>query len=243
MKSIQLVVISLLCALLVNCGGKGESTPSLRIAISPAAQQASTAILACIPQEENLSISIDPLYANTFDLGDYDLFVRLGEPAEEINFAAQLAWERILVILNPDLGVSSLSRGELIALFSGRVSAWEEFGAGDLPVSLWVPPGSDEARQIFQIELLQGGPVSGGAHLAADPAQLLAAVTEDAGAIGILPAAWADDNVEQIDLGIQVPLLAVATQEPGSAAAQLIACLQSESGQALLSEQYVPFQP
>jgi hypothetical protein len=55
-------------------------------------------------------------------------------------------------------------------------------------------------------------------------------------------AAWADETVKSIDLGLQMPVIAVTAEEPSGAVRDLLACLQGPVGQQAISEHYIPFQ-
>jgi hypothetical protein len=223
--------------LLAACSAAPQPIQQLKIAISPAVQPASAALLACLPADGNVAFIIDPLYPAAADLADYDFYLRLGEPAGAAGFAAQLASERIVLVLNPDQDLDSISPTDAAALFSGRVENWAEVGGEDEAVTLWIGPDSDEARVAFQAQVLRGA-LAGAAHIAGGPADLLAAVAGDSAAAGVLPAAWASDAVQAIELDITLPLLAVAAAEPQGAAHAVLACLQSGVGQNVLSETY-----
>jgi phosphate transport system substrate-binding protein len=225
--------------LLGACNSAQSTGAELHIAISPAAQPASAAVMACLPREEGLQISFDAIYPAAIQLNKVDLYIRLGEPLEPPAFAAQLATESFAIITDP---TRSLSRFEAADLFSGRISNWSELGGEDLPVALWVGPASDEARQAFEASILLGSPVAGDANVAADPQQTLDAVAANPAAAGLLPAAWAGDAA-RIDLGIKLPLLAIAAKEPSGAARAVLSCLQGGVGQAALAEKYRPLQP
>lgn len=226
---------------LVACSSASVPEQMLHLAISPAAGPVSLAVLNCTPQAEGLFVSIDSRYPGTFALEDYDLFIRLGEPQATDGFAAQIAWEQIVVILNPAVGLRDLSRAQLADLFAGRITTWDELGGTDASVALWTSPQSDEARQIFIDQVLLGSPIASHALLAAAPGQILAEVAAGSGAAGLLPASWADESVQQIELNLEMPVLAVSAAEPTGSARQLLACLQSATGQTLISENYRPF--
>lgn len=228
--------------LLAACSPPAEPAAALRIAISPAAQPVSSAVANCAPGGEDLFMSIDVRYPSVVELEEYDLFIRLGEPQDLPAFAAQLAWERVVVVLNSDNKVN-LTITQVADIFSGRVANWSELGGQDGAIALWVGPASDETRQAFEERVLLGSPVFGAANLAADPQLLLDAIAADPFAAGLLPAAWADESGQQIELGLDLPVLAISDQEPSGAAALLLACLQSANGQSLLSEHYRSLQP
>lgn len=225
MKSRTLLTIGL--ALLAGCQSARKPAQTLHIAITPAAHPTSEAVLNCAPTSEDLFIDIDSLYLGTFEPEDYDLVIQLGEPTDGSGFLAQIAEEEIVLISNFQ-SEREPGRSEAADLFTGRVE-----GGG-----LWVGPQSDEARQIFTSEVLLGAPVVGSAHLASTQEQMLAEVAADSTALGVLPAAWANETVRVIRLGVGVPVLISAKSEPSGAARELIACLQSLGGQEMLSERY-----
>lgn len=238
MKKSALVLLFIL--LLTACSPQASSLPTLRIAVSPAAQPISEAMANCAPINTETGLSIEMSYPNTVDFAKFDLLVRLGEPAQEPLFAAQLAWENIILIVNPGNDVE-ISREIAASLFSGRVQNWSELGGEDVAVTLLAGPESDEARQAFEQSVLLGS-ISGGTRVATNPTAALEAVGNNPGALAILPAAWADETVRQIDFSVQVPVIAAAASEPTGAIQDMLACLQGPIGQAVISNQYVPFQ-
>jgi hypothetical protein len=230
----KLVLIFLLAA---ACAPKAETTQELRIAISPAAQPATAALLACLPADESIAITIDARYPAALDLNDYDFYIRLGEPDEAPAFAAQLATEHIVLVINPEQDLNTLSGSQAAALFSGRAESWEAVGGEDEPVTLWVGPDSDEARTAFESNVLRGA-LAGSANIAGTNEGIPAAVAEDSGAAGVLPAAFVNDTVQAIDLGLALPLLAIADSEPQGSARDTLACMQSGAGQTILATTY-----
>ncbi|MGH2583107.1 MAG: substrate-binding domain-containing protein [Anaerolineales bacterium] len=212
----------------------------LNIAVSPSAQPVSDAILACASTSGEVFTTIDILYAGTFELADYDLFIRLGESDEEVGAILPLAKERVGVAVNNGLSLGSVNRNALVEILTGRISSWSDLGGPEEPLIIWVGPESDDARGIIEEELLRGAPIAGNARVAPNPSALLDSVATDPGSIGILPAAWADERVDVIDLGIEVPVLAISANELEPEARDLLACLQGSTGQAVLSERYAP---
>lgn len=216
------------------------SVPTIHIAVSPDAQLVSEAIAKCMPTNTDVSLSIQMRYLSSVDLSDFDLFVRLGEPSQGSNFAAQIAWEKIDLAVNIGNSVD-ISRETAANLFGGRIQNWSELSGDDAAVGLLAGPDSDEARQAFQAEVLLGAPVSGNTQIITNLDDALEAVVNDPGAVAILPAAWIDDTVKQIDLEIQVPVIAMAPKEPIGIARDLLACLQGPIGQMELSKNYSTF--
>ena len=236
----RLLHAGLAILLLSACSPQATALPIHRVAVSPAAQPVSEAVAACVPIDDASNVTIETRYPVTADLDEFDLLIRLGEPDPDAGFAAQLAWEEIILIVNRNNNVD-LTRDEAISLFSGRTANWSELGGEDVAVSFWAGPQSDEARTDFESQILLSL-ISGNTRIAANPRAALNAVASDLGAVAILPAAWADETVEQIDLGLQVPVIAVAADEPTGVIRELLGCLQGPTGQDALSNSYSPFQ-
>lgn len=232
-------ILAVACLLLAACGARVEATQELHIGLSPAAQPISAALLACLPQDESIEISIDAIFPSQVELNELDLYFQLGAPSERPGFAAQIATERIVLAVNPAQDLTALSALQAADLVSGRMANWEELGGEDEAVLLFVPPDGDEARQAFVANVVRGA-ISGNALIATDPATLLANVAANSGATGILPAAWADDSVQTFDFDVTLPALALAAETPQGPARSVVACLQSGVGRAILTESYAP---
>lgn len=236
----KLPLVSLAVLLLSACAPQPSELPTFRIVVSPSAQPISAAVANCVPIDGQAGFSIEMQYPTTVDLDEFVLLINLGEPSQEGVFATQLAWEEIALIVNPGNDVD-ISRDVAISLFRGRMENWSELGGDETPVSLWAGPESDEARQIFEGRVILGS-VSGDTRVATNPDTSIAAVANDPGAIAIMPAAWADETVRQIDLDLQVPVIAVTKDEPAGPIRDLLACLQGPKGQESISISYTPFQ-
>jgi hypothetical protein len=230
--------VLLLALLLAACGGAPTETPTIRVAITPAAQPVNAAVGACLPR--GVALDLDVVYAPAY--ADYDLVIQLGEPSELPPVAAQIASEQISVALDPKNDLD-LDRELLAAIFSGRADDWADLGGEPGAIQLWVGPKEDEARTAFESAVLRGAAVFGGAHLATDLTAILEAVAADPNAAGIVPAALADDSVELNAADIELPVLALAATEPAGAARDLLSCLQSELGQTWLAQHYQPLEP
>ncbi|MEX1248088.1 MAG: substrate-binding domain-containing protein [Anaerolineales bacterium] len=242
MKATTVTGLLAFCLLLAGCSSPPPAPQTLRIGLSPGAQPVSAAISVCIPPSENLAVSIKTGYPNVVDLNDYDVYIQLGEPDKLPDFVAPLARDNIVVVLHPSNNVE-LGLEQTADLFSGGVQDWAELGGASGSAQLWVGPAGDEARQSFEERVLRGNPVAGWAHLAANPKDLLAVVAEDPAAAGILPMAWVDKSVAAVDLGLQLPVLALALEEPTGPARELLACLQGQVGQEAIAERYTPYSP
>jgi hypothetical protein len=229
----------LLVFLLTACETADTATPEsgeIVVALTPDVSPIRLAVSTCAAQNPDAPIQIEESYPGQ---ADADLVIRLGEPAPLPPFIAQIAGEELLLIVHPANQSASLTLDEVADIFSGRMRRWSEIGGDDRDIQVWVPLKVDETRQAFQQKVLKGGLVTPNAFLAPHPSAMLEAVSGNLDAIGYLPKAWSTGEVATIYLGIEMPVLVVADEEPQGAARELVACLQGDLGQSILEPFYI----
>lgn len=233
MRQLALAFIALILA---GCGSPAAEPQSLRLAISPAAYPVAEAVMACLPADGSVVVTIDSVYPSEINYSEYDFYIRLGGD-RNAPFAARLAEESILLVASGNLSVNTLTSLQAADLLSGRIRNWAELGGPSADVWLFLPPNSDETVQAFSSNVLRGT-FSAQALIAFGPDVVLQNVAGNTGAAGLLPAAWVDDSVRTYDFNVSLPMLALAAQTPEGAARSVLACLQGPSGQAVLAESY-----
>ncbi|HKJ28067.1 MAG TPA: substrate-binding domain-containing protein [Anaerolineales bacterium] len=241
-RFLKWVLFSILLLLAAGCGSSAAPTPTpisnpLTVDITPSASPVIPALNQCAAEIDGLEIQLNERYS---EFSEGDLLIRLGEPAQFTGFAAQIALEELVVVLHPSNPVGSLTPDEIRGLFSGQVSGWDTLGGADVLVNVWVPLGGDEARTAFDSRIMDGLPDVSSAKLAPDPAAMQQAVSADPYAVGYLAQA---NRLEAYDLrailpGVRLPVLILADRQPEGLTADLVACLQTGSGQEALAEVY-----
>ena len=208
------------------------------LSITPALRPLQAAIQACADILPDLAVSVQETSPGYRVSQEFDLFIHLGEPQDMPPFAAPLADEQVLVVVNPSNPVETLEGEQLRGIFSGAITRWSDVGGPFRPVQVWVPLESDETRLAFEKEVLAGSNLSTHAMLAPDPAAMLEAVSGDPNAIGYLPRAWLQDSVHPVEVDallsarLQAPVLALAARSPRGASERLLYCLQQGEGTA-----------
>jgi ABC-type phosphate transport system substrate-binding protein len=239
-----LLFLSFILLLLSGCSGTGTPpavTPQVvRVQYTAAGQPWLVDLTACAAKMEGVAISAEQRVASTLDAGSADIMLRLGVPQGLSLPSFQVGEDQIVVIVQPQNPVSSLTREQLLGLFIGQITNWSELGGTDQPVQLWVLDAGEDIQAIFGQTVLDGLRVPPGAHLAADPGQLRDAVAADPGAVGIIskhylagnPSTGSGQAVRVVRLpddfsaALQVPVLAITPTEPQGAVRGLLACLQ-----------------
>ena len=238
-------LIMILAILLAGCAAQptlavAPTRQPFHIAITPALSPISDALQICTTALPDSALVVDQVPANAQNFEDTALVFRLGEPAQSTAFAAPLAWERIVLVLHPDNPIAALTPDQVKNLFTGRVHNWIELGGDEVDVQVWAEAEGSESRMAFDAQIMAGGTLGPQVHLAPNPAAMLTAVSEERGAVGYLPRAWLMGDVKALDLGIELPVLALANAEPQGPGRDLLLCLQGESVQQLLGNRYIP---
>lgn len=235
MKRLLLTAVLVGCVLASGCAQDQPDTPSqetITVAISPAARHTGLAVSTCATGIEDTKFEISEIYPSQ---AEADLLIRLGEPPSGAGFAAQIARDELVVVLHPDNPASSLTLDEIQQLFSGNTPNWAELGGADAPVEVWSLLPADETRQAFTQTVLENGLIATNASLAPTPEIMVEMVAGNENAIGFLPKSWRNSDLVSILPGVSLPVLVIADNEPQGPARELVACLQGEIGQELLS--------
>jgi len=164
--------------------------------------------------------------AGLLDPQSVDLVLRIGQPEALTSPAYQISSEEVIVIVNSQNPVNSLTTEEARGLFSGQILNWQEVNGSNAPVQVWTFASGEDIQQIFEQTGLGGSPVTSTARLAAGPDEMAQAITNNVHAVGILTRHWITGNVSEVYMVASVPVLALTAGEPKGAAQELLACLQ-----------------
>jgi hypothetical protein len=236
MKKTLLISLSLIALLFASsCSQETpeiESLDVVTVAITPSARHTSLAVSTCASTISNASFEISEVYPSQ---AEADLVIRLGEPNPPAVFAAQIAVEELVIVLHPDNPAGSLTLDQVQKLFGGNIQNWADLGGANDPVTVWSLLPADETRGIFVQLVLNNGLIASNAFLTPNPEIMASTIASNSGAIGYLPKSWSTPDLSAILPGVSFPVLVIAEVQPQGAAQELVACLQGELGQELLS--------
>ncbi len=234
-----------LLALLAGCSSiPAGPTPTpnlLTVSITPALRPLQETLQTCAAAlNDTYLVIVEP--GTEPPLGQTPaLSFHLGEPEPLPEFVTPIAWDEVVAVINPQNAAQNLDADTLRLLFGGHIRNWGDLGGRDADVQVWVATAADESTVAFTRDFLAGGIITPNAKLAPAPEAMLQSIAEDPAAIGYLPRAWADATIRAISINLRLPVLAAADVEPSGAARALLACLQGEAGQQLLSTHYIPW--
>jgi len=140
------------------------------------------------------------------DIGNSDVFAEEKLKDADAEKAAalvdhQVAVVAIAAVTHPEAGVDSLTKQQLVDIFTGKVTNWKEVGGADQKIQIINRPGSSGTRATFEsfalgtkTEDLQGS-------IQEDSSGTVKKmIGETPGAIGYLGLSYIDDTVKSISL-------------------------------------------
>lgn len=146
-----------------------------------------------------------------------DISLRLGEPEILASPAFQVDTEEILVVTHRQSPAQNMSLEDVRALFAGQ---------GDPSIQVWVYAAGEDVQEVFEQVVMQGRSVTSLARLATGPQDMSDALNNQPGALGILTRRWKAGDSRFVYTIPDVPVLALAQEEPVNDIKALVACLQ-----------------
>lgn len=114
--------------------------------------------------------------------------------------ATAISDEAIAIIVHPKNNLRDLSTGAVVALFSGRVSDWNQVGGEMGNVQVYLPPASAGEVQVFAQEALADWHLASQAIVRASADSVAIAVAADPAGIGLVPLSAATAKVAALKI-------------------------------------------
>jgi phosphate transport system substrate-binding protein len=218
--AVVLLALACLSALLAACAGNGTAPSAVSghgvAAGSTALQPLVTAAAGLFHQQYPLAridvqgggskAGLNMVTSGQADIGDSDIYA---DPAEypDPNLADHLVCViPFAMIVNPGVSVRTLTRDQIIKIFSTReITNWKDVGGPDLRIVPVVRPATSGTRATFRKYIL-GGRDENGTLLTSDSSKtVLDAVAQQPGAIGYLAVSVVDASVHVVAIDGQMP--------------------------------------
>ena len=226
MKSILFYFLfsSLLCITACSPAYPTTTIEPIRVQYSFAAQPWLANVNTCA---NNYIVEAELRAADFQDPQSAAIVLRLGQPANFNTPAYQIGTDDLLVITNPQNPLHNLTADQVRGLFTGEIRTWSSINGSETPVQAWVFSAGEDLQQIFEQSVLGGSPVASTARLAASPDEMLRAISEGVGAIGIINRRLQTGNTSDVFTAASIlPVLAITQSEPQGNLAQIISCLK-----------------
>jgi phosphate transport system substrate-binding protein len=134
------------------------------------------------------------------DIGNSDVFAeeKEGIPADEL-VDHKVAVVGMAAIVNPEVGITDISKEDLIKVFTGEITNWKELGGADEKITLVNRPDSSGTRATFVKYALEGATPAEG--ITEDSSsRVLQLVGETPGAIGYNAFSYLDDTIQALSI-------------------------------------------
>lgn len=135
------------------------------------------------------------------DIGNSDVFAAEKLPADQ---ASQLVDNKVCVVgfatvVNPDVKVDSLTKQQLIDVFTGKITNWKDLGGDDMKIVIINRPDSSGTRATFKKYALDGAEEAQGLALTEDQSGTVKkAVADTEGSISYLAFSYLDSTVKAL---------------------------------------------
>ena len=163
-----------------------------------------------------------------------------------------IAMDGLAIIVHPSNPVRDIRISDLQELFSGRIKSWSELGGNSDSVAIVIPIPGSGTLENFQEIVMVDSEISGTAQVVSSDQTLQQKIISNPDAVGLSMVGLAgqavplsvegvdpvQENLSDQDYSLVIPLYMVSRNEPEGEIRRLLAWLQSEQGQTLLSEYY-----
>lgn len=198
-----------------NAGGEEQKTSDLSgsllavgsSALQPLVDEASKKFMDANP---NVSIQVQGGGSGTgltqvsggqADIGNSDVFAeeKLDEAAAAELVDHQVAVVAMAAVINPDITVDDLTKDQLVQIFTGKVTNWNEVGGPDQAIQIINRPSSSGTRATFEKYALGTKTDDLPGSIQEDSSGTVKKlVGETPGAIGYLALSYLDDSVKVV---------------------------------------------
>lgn len=135
------------------------------------------------------------------DIGNSDVFaeekLEAGPAAELVDH--QVAVVAMATVVNPDISIDSLTKDQLVQIFTGGVTNWNEVGGPDQKIQIVNRPSSSGTRATFEKYALGTKTEDLAGSIQEDSSgNVKKLVKETPGAIGYLALSYLDDSIKVV---------------------------------------------
>ena len=111
-----------------------------------------------------------------------------------------IAYDALAVIVNPSNKVSKLTREQLEAIFTGKISNWKEVGGDDLKIIVYSRESSSGTYEFFKEHVLNKKNFAQSVLLMPATGAIIQSVSQTKGAIGYVGLAYVNNSVKPIEV-------------------------------------------
>lgn len=167
-----------------------------------------------------------------------------------------IAKDGVAIIVQPENPVSSLTQEQIIAIYAGEITNWNEVGGNDAPITVYTRDEESGTREVFFEKVLNKGNITKKAVVVTSNGAMKSSVKADVNGIGYLSIGYLDSSVTGCEYEGVLPTVAnvvsgtytvsrtlniITNGEPSQEAKAFIDFLLSSEGQKIVVEEgYIP---
>ena len=247
MRYLRFTLILLLSVMILAACMPGIETPAERpdfevitLQITPALAHWLPEVAACAGALDYFGVQTQVLPRIHLNLTDADLLLRLGPRMDTDPHVAVMGYEEIVVFTGEDVPLDSLSLESLRAIYTGKITRWEEVPEVieqnleiNQRITTFAYPEEHEIRTLFESTFLDQQPIESNPQLYTTMPFLGSLLEEDPYAVGFGLLSQMPGGSQRLMItdengfSGQQFVLAVTPEEPGGNLLQLLLCLQT----------------
>ncbi|ABO34803.1 phosphate ABC transporter substrate-binding protein, PhoT family [Methanococcus maripaludis C5] len=167
-----------------------------------------------------------------------------------------IAKDGVAIIVHPDNSVSGLTQEQIVAIYAGEITNWNEVGGEDAPITVYTRDEESGTREVFFEKALNKGNITKQAVVVASNGAMKSSVKADVNGIGYLSIGYLDSSVKGCEYEGVLPteanvvsgtykvsrtLNVITNGQPSEEAQAFIDFLLSSEGQQIVvNEGYIP---
>jgi hypothetical protein len=207
---------------------------------TPALRYLETDIQNCSLKNTPLPVLVNEYTIDRMNAQSADISLMYNNPIDPALPAYQVGQDKLVVIVNPQNQISSMSLIALQGILQNFFTRWEDVDPGqgkEIPgdIEVLVYPRNDEIQKIVETRFNGNKIVGFRTSTVDEPGAVHEAVSKNPGAIGIIPGAYLSDKVKVVGINDLAPndtaitIIAQTRSQPGELQATMINCLEQSS--------------
>jgi phosphate transport system substrate-binding protein len=160
------------------------------------------------------------------------------------------AIDGVTAVVNPANALNGLTQEQLVKVFAGEITNWQELGGEDKGINLYTRDEESGTREVFWKRALDQGEIAGGANVVVSNGAMKSAISQDPYGIGYVSVGHVDDSVKALQFNsvaadlenvksgaypVARGLYSLTKGEPAGAVKEFLDFLYSPEGQEIIA--------